>query len=237
MTLMAKKNWYRLDNAGKLYPSIASTRRSTVFRLSAKLDHEVDPDILQEALDTTIDRFPYYKVTLKKGMFWYYFEEASHKPLVQPETYYPCMFLKFKKKKTFPFRVLYYKSYVHFEISHSIADGSAAMVFLKTLLSQYFSCKDGISCSDLKGGMDVKSLPDIEESEDAFRRYYVKGNPVPEHQKKAKHFPFELMEKGKYYFLTGIGPTDVIKDLAKKIRLYSDPFYLSHLFYGHTRLC
>ncbi len=99
-----KKAWYKLDNAGKLYPSIASTRRSTVFRLSAKLSEDISPESLQIALENTIERFPYYKVNLKRGMFWYYFEEARHVPKIQKETHYPCMFLKFRKKKTFPFR-------------------------------------------------------------------------------------------------------------------------------------
>ena len=61
-----KKAWYKLDNAGKLYPSIASTRRSTVFRLSAKLSEDISPESLQIALENTIERFPYYKVNLKR---------------------------------------------------------------------------------------------------------------------------------------------------------------------------
>ncbi len=210
-----KKAWYKLDNAGKLYPSIASTRRSTVFRLSAKLSEDISPESLQIALENTIERFPYYKVNLKKGMFWYYFEEVRHVPKIQKETHYPCMFLKFTKKKTFPFRVLYYKHYIHFEISHSVADGTGAMSFLKTLLIQYMKVHYGIYCKRLEGAKDVQKKPHPQESEDAFKRYYDPSIPVPSSNKKAMHFPFPLVEKGRYIFLTGIVPVKKLKELSK----------------------
>ncbi len=213
---MAEKNWYKLDNAGKLYPSIASTRRSTVFRLSAKLTEEVKPSILQQALDMTIDRLPYYKVNLKRGLFWYYFEESDHRPVVLPETHYPCMFLRFKRGKTFPFRVLYYQQYVHLEISHSIADGNGALLFLKTLLVAYFEQCKGIKVSDLSGVMDLSEEPVPQECEDAFVRYYQKDVPVPKKPSKAVNFPFPLMDKGKYSFLTGIVPVKEVKRLSEE---------------------
>jgi NRPS condensation-like uncharacterized protein len=216
MRKKSKQEWYKLDNAGKLYPSIASTRRSTVFRLSAKLSEDVSPEKLQLALDQTINRFPYYKVNLKRGLFWYYFEEARHVPKIQKETHYPCMFLKFRKKKTFPFRVLYYKTYIHFEISHSVADGTGAMSFFKTLLIQYMHIDKGIECRHLYGAKDIEEKPDSQESEDAFKRYYNPKVPVPEHQPKAMHFPFPLVEKGRYIFLTGIVPVKKLKELSKE---------------------
>ncbi len=209
-----KKIWYKLDNAGKLYPSIASTRRSTVFRLSAKLSEDVVPESLQKALDQIINRFPYYKVNLKRGMFWYYFEEVQHMPKIQKETHYPCMFLKFRHGKTFPFRVLYYKRYIHFEISHSVADGTGAISFFKTLLIQYMRVQNGLRCKDLFGAKDISKKPHPLESEDAFKRYYDSSIPMPERSKKAVHFPFPLVEKGRYIFMTGIVPIQNLKKLS-----------------------
>lgn len=214
---MARKRWYKLDNAGKLYPSIASTRRSTVFRLSVKLAQNVDETILQQALDQVINRFPYYKVNLRRGLFWYYFEEVSHSPKVMAETYYPCMFLNFRQKGVFPFRVLYHKQYIHFEISHSIADGSAAMIFLKTLIIQYFKLHSDISCKTLEGSIALDSEIQPSEYEDAFHKHYVKGMPSPVTHGKAIRFPFELMAKGRYNFITGIVPTQEIRDISKSM--------------------
>ena len=50
--------WYRLDNAGKLYPAIRGSRRTTVFRLSADLTAPVHVGRLQDALDRLMPRFP-----------------------------------------------------------------------------------------------------------------------------------------------------------------------------------
>lgn len=212
-----RKHWYKLDNAGKLYPSIVSTRMSTVFRMSIELEEEVDPKALQHALTQIIDRFPYFKVNLHRGLFWYYFEYSENQPKIEKETYYPGMFLKYKRKKTFPFRILYYKHYINVEFSHSIADGSGAIVFAKTLLIQYFKLKKGISCSALEGAIDIGTQVDPSEYEDAFNKYYDKKIPVPNKHKKAVHFPFPLIEKGKYMLLTGIVPVQSMKEQAAKL--------------------
>lgn len=207
-----KRKWYRLDNTGKLYPSITNTRVSTVFRLSATLREEVDPIILQKALGTIIMRFPYYKVNLKKGLFWYYFEYVDHYPIVEQEIYDPCMFMQFKKKKTFPFRVLYYHHKISCEFSHSITDATGAMIFLKSLLGAYFELLGNLTTTD---GHKIRMIK-REEYEDAAHRYYRQGIPSPDSPKKAMHFPFSLMGKGEYKIITGIMSINRVKGLAEK---------------------
>lgn len=214
---VGKGYWYKLDNAGKLYPSIVSTRLSTVYRIGVELDEEVDTRALQMALDEAIERFPYFKVNLNRGLFWYYFEYSERMPKIEKETYYPCMYMKYKKKKTFPFRILYYRNYINIEFSHSIADGSGAITFMKTLLVQYFNIKKNIQCTNLEGALDIHTAVDPMEFEDSFQKYYDKKIPLPEKHKKAIHLPFELTEKGKYILITGIVPADRIKEQAKKL--------------------
>lgn len=51
---MARRTWYRLDNIGKFYSSQAGRSSQTVFRYSADLADDIDPDILQHALDHAI---------------------------------------------------------------------------------------------------------------------------------------------------------------------------------------
>ncbi|GMQ58290.1 hypothetical protein AN1V17_26850 [Vallitalea sediminicola] len=208
------RNWYRLDNTGKIYPSITSTRVSTVFRISATLIEKVDSVLLQNALDNIIERFPYFKVNLKKGLFWYYFEYAYHNPKVKKEIFYPCMFMFFKKKKTFPFRVLYYNKKISCEFSHSITDGTGAITFLKTLLVEYFKIK-GITSTISEDILDIKSTVKKEEFEDSAHKYYKKDIPPPDLPKKAMHFPFKLNKKGEYYIVTGIVDISDFKEQSK----------------------
>ena len=45
----------------------------------------VQPELLQQALDKAVEKFPAYLVVMKSGAFWYYFEETGQKPKVVPE--------------------------------------------------------------------------------------------------------------------------------------------------------
>jgi len=59
MNYPKKVEWSRLDNASKYFAATYSERDEKVFRISCELFEEVDPEILQQALDETIERFPY----------------------------------------------------------------------------------------------------------------------------------------------------------------------------------
>ncbi len=223
------KEWYKLDNAAKLYPSIASTRVSTVFRVSATLYKKVNVKLLQKALNRTIDRFPYYKVHLKFGLFWYYYEYTKSYPQVEEETFYPCMFLLYKNKKTFPFRVLYYKNRISVEVSHSITDGNGAVIFLGTLLCEYFRLL-GYACQYSDTIYNPQEEPQDYESEDAFHQYYTPHIPNPPKLKKAFHFPFKLNTKGEYHIITGILSSDLLYQAAKKYNATVTQFLLALYF-------
>ena len=47
-------DWFRLDNAAKIFPGQNTRAWSSVFRLGAELKSEVDPDVLRVALDNTL---------------------------------------------------------------------------------------------------------------------------------------------------------------------------------------
>ena len=53
---MADQNWYRLDTAAKIYPSISQTHNNTTFRLGFELTEPVQKEILQEALGFFVKR-------------------------------------------------------------------------------------------------------------------------------------------------------------------------------------
>lgn len=70
-------SWWTLDNAAKIFPSTGSAHDSKVFRFVCELRETVDPLVLQQALDRTIERFPMYRSVMKRGWFWYYLEDSS----------------------------------------------------------------------------------------------------------------------------------------------------------------
>ena len=129
-------NWIKLDNAALVYPSASNGRWNNVIRVSAYLKEEVNPTILQQALNKVIERFPHLDVTLRRGMFWHYFQNMQTYPKIEQEVEYPCRRMELNEKKHL-FRVLYFKNKISFETFHSLTDGAGEICFLNSLLSCY----------------------------------------------------------------------------------------------------
>jgi len=162
--------WYDLDNAAKLYPAVRSSDWGAVYRMACYLDEDVDPGRLQEALEATLPRFPMFAVSLRRGLFWYYHETLRGAPRVEEETAFPCIMPDALDNDCFLFRVQYWKRRVSVEFFHSLADGTGAITFLKTLVAEYLE-RGGVHIPACEGILDRRARPDAGELEDAFRRY------------------------------------------------------------------
>lgn len=231
---MSKKdNWFRLDNAAKIFPSIITNRTTTVFRVSCTLTEYIDPNLLSVSLNKIIERFPYYKVQLKSGIFWHYLQNNNLKLLVFPEVDDPCRKISFKKNNKFLFRVLYYKNRISVEFSHILTDGTGALIFLKSLVVEYLSAK-GISIADYKGIFKVEEKPDPEEFEDSYKKHYNSKIPKPLKKEKAFHINERLEDRSVYNIITGIVETDeflkVCRDKNVSITEYISATYLYSLY-------
>lgn len=210
------KKWFRLDNVGRLYASIANYRDTTMFRLSVVLKKDVDPDVLGEALDHVIVRFPYFATHVKRGLFWYYIEENSWEPVPSEEKYFPCMHYPVKKRGNFPFRVLYYKRRLSIEFTHIITDGTGGTIFMQALVREYFKL---LGCGEMSAEPLTSPEEEVlaQEAEDSFSRYYKKGYPPARKGGKAFHLPYKLLPKGAYSVVTGTVDLNAVKDAAKKV--------------------
>ena len=163
--------WMKLDNAAKIYPAARRRNWNNVFRLSVTLNEDVDPEILQTALEHIIVRFPSIAVRLRRSAFWYYLEEIPRAPKVMEEFSYPLTHFPFDDILTCAFRVLYYRGRIAVEFFHAIADGNGGIIFLKTLAAEYLRLKHGteIPCTD--GVFDITEAVREEEVQDDFPRY------------------------------------------------------------------
>ncbi|MEG2395030.1 MAG: MFS transporter, partial [Ruthenibacterium sp.] len=57
--------WHKLDNTANIFPVVASRRMANVFRLTAVLRDEVEPALLQTALEETLPYFAAFNVRLR----------------------------------------------------------------------------------------------------------------------------------------------------------------------------
>lgn len=63
------EKWYKIDNAGKIFPTIWNKNESSSFRISAVLKNEIDESLLMPALKSAMGRFPTFCVKLKEDYF------------------------------------------------------------------------------------------------------------------------------------------------------------------------
>jgi len=134
--------WDKLDNTANLFPVIAGDSLTNTYRISVTLNEEIDPDLLQEALDILTPRIPGFNLRLRHGVFWYYFEENGKRaPRVAKEHTYPCRFIHASRNNSYLFRVSYYENRINLEVFHVLTDGMGGINFLRELTYQYLRLK------------------------------------------------------------------------------------------------
>lgn len=166
-----KEVWYKLDLSAIVYPTLQRKDFSSVYRLSVLLKEEIDPAVLQKALDMTLSRFPTYKVAIRKGLFWRYLEPNNRPgPFVTPDIKNPCMPMPFKANNRYLLRVYYYGRRISLEAHHCLGDGTGGMCVLQTLTAVYLGLL-GHPITPSGFVLDINASPDAEELEDAYMRY------------------------------------------------------------------
>lgn len=134
---MTRRTWVRLDNASNIFLAARSETDTKVFRLSAELDHEVDPQLLQAALDITYDRYALYHAVLRRAIFWYYLQDSDLRPTVTPDNQPTCAPIYDADRTGLLFRVMYHQDRIILEIFHALSDGTGALWFLTDLVTEY----------------------------------------------------------------------------------------------------
>lgn len=162
--------WRKLDNTAKLFPVLANKHRTNVFRVAVVLKEEVDKEILQQAVQEILPWFEAFKVRLRKGFFWYYFEDNKRPLIVEEESNYPCRYINPQAGDRYLFRVTYYKKRINLEVFHAVTDGLGAINFLKELTYCYLDLKNGRSWH--QEGMRTPSAECFHEVEDSYVKNY-----------------------------------------------------------------
>lgn len=161
--------WKRLDNAAKIFPALAGREDSEVFRIACALHEDVDPALLQKAVDAAIEEHPTFKDTIRAGVFWYYLEDTGLRPTVHEETDTPLKPL-YGERDRLLIDISYYKKRINFEIFHALADGTGAMIFFRTILTYYLSLAHANELRDVK--IERHDSTEREQEADGFTEYF-----------------------------------------------------------------
>lgn len=209
------RTWYKLDLSANVYPTLQRKNFSNVYRISVTLKEQIQPEVLQQALDLTLCRFPTFQVALRKGLFWRYLE-PNHRPgpFVQPDIENPCMPMHFKANNRYLIRIYYYEKRISLEVFHSLSDGTGALCFLKTMTAVYLRLL-GYDIPTGDGVLDIHEPPKPEEVEDAYIRYASSKVKNPRKQGGAYRVrgtkePFYTLN-----IICGVIPVDKLRIVSK----------------------
>ncbi|MFA5274030.1 MAG: hypothetical protein WC339_00950 [Candidatus Izemoplasmatales bacterium] len=207
--------WFRLDNAAKIYPVIVSVKNSSIYRMGVIMKDPVDPRALQSAVLECRDRFPSFFVKLRRGFFWYYFESNDKNPVVYPESPFICQSINTYTNNGFLFTFYYYQNRISLEVFHALSDGYGSFMLLKAVLFRYLE-KIGRPQQNDGSVMMIDQAPDPDEFVDCYKLNNTRD--------KIQKFPIHKAYRvpGKRYKHRGIHitiahiDTVALQDLAQK---------------------
>lgn len=166
-----KNQWYALDNSAKFYPIIMLQDRQSSFRCVARLNGEIQSDKLSDAINLILPRFSSFQVKLKRGLFWYYFEQNNEKCKVEHDDGVILRPITNYDNNKFLFRVMYYECNIVIEFFHVLCDGMGALEFMKALVYEYLR-QTGKAMPDTRSIITIDSTPSFRETEDSFEANY-----------------------------------------------------------------
>ena len=160
---------FEIDHSAKFYPIMSTKKAQSLFRIYAIMNETVDKDKLQIALNDVLPRFEAYKVRLKKGYAWHFFEynDAPCKVFAEETLLKP---INPDDTNGYWFRVSALGNKIVLEMFHALADGNGALAFLKSIVKRYREVL-GVEVDD-EGTIDWQSQPHQEETEDSFEKNY-----------------------------------------------------------------
>ena len=150
--------------------------------------------MLEKAVKETLKKYAAFKVRMKSGFFWYYFEENTKEPIVEIEKDYPCNYIDQNKNNGYLFKVTYFNNKINIDIFHSLTDGNSGNVFFREIVYTYLEL---MHPEILKEERKARKIEVSEyNTEDSYMKNYdkkAKGNSSAKkaYTLKGKYIPLQ----------------------------------------------
>ncbi|MFI3140823.1 MAG: hypothetical protein R3Y27_00775 [Clostridia bacterium] len=224
--------WFKLDNAAKIFPGQNSSSWSNIFRIGIELKNEIEPALLEAALKTTLKRIPNFDVRIRRGAFWYYLEKNPNEAFVEKDIKNHCYRIKFKEDKGFLFRLYYHQNRIAIDTYHVLSDGYGASVFLSTLAGEYLRLK-GLEIGSNEFVLSTKEKPTHEQVEDSYMRYANSKFTANKREKNAYHFEGTKEKKHFCNYTIGIMDFNQVHEISRSYGVTVTEFFSALLLYVH----
>lgn len=227
-----RDTWYELDLSANVYPTLQRKNFSSVYRISITLKEMIRPDLLQQAVDLTLPRFPTFKAALRRGFFWRYLEPNDRPgPFVRPDIQNPCMHMNFHSDNRYLIRIYYYQKRISLEVFHSLSDGNGALCLLRTITAVYLRLQ-GHEIPDGMGVLNIEEEPAPEELEDAYMRYASAKTCPPRRQERAYRVRGTVEPPNTLNIICGVIPVDQLLAVSRRYRVSVTEYLNAVLLYA-----
>ena len=227
--------WEKLDNTAHLFPVIAGEQMTNVYRISVTLKELVDPEILQQALDTLLPHFDGFNLRMRSGIFWNYLEEnGKPAPRVVLESKFPCRFIRSNKTNSYLFRVSYYQYRINLEVFHVLTDGMGGFNFLKELVYQYLRLKHP---EILEHTEDYLSSGTTLNREDSFLKNFKRPEKKVYKSQRAYLVKGDKLRNGELGVMHGYINVDELKKVSKSYGASINEYLVSTFIWSIYKEC
>ncbi|MEG2080210.1 MAG: hypothetical protein RRZ68_01440 [Oscillospiraceae bacterium] len=165
---------YEIDAVTTMYPALSGSKHGYVYRICVILKKEINEKAIKQAVIDLAPRFPIMYTHLKKNFLRYTQIESTDFDIVEfrktPKLFMPELYDTNKPA----FRIYCDGIRMSFDIFHANGDGTAAMIYIKTLLSHYLEVL-GISSENIDGIAKLNQSPTENELKDDYLTYCEKG--------------------------------------------------------------
>ncbi len=226
---------FPIDHSARFYPIIATKKAQSMFCMGAKLVDDVDKELLEQALNDTLNRYPSYKVRLKRGYAWHYFERNDDRAKVFDLPSPRLNPIDTKATNGYQFRLSCLKNDIRLDIFHALTDGNGAINFLKSIILRYRQLQ-GVIIDNVDNVISVNEEPTLDEMEDSFSANY---QPIPLKEmdllalagKEPHHINGKIREQGYTFDLASANAQDILSK-AKEIGVSFTAYTVGMLAYS-----
>lgn len=213
-------DWYKMDNVANVFLASFNKRDTRCMRVSATLTEEINPELLQKAVDITMKTQQQFQVRIRRGFFWHYLEPTNIAPKVVPEEGRPCPLLYGNRYQGFlHFKVSFYQNRINIDMFHALGDGTGALGLLHLVVGNYLKLVHKNEIDDILPHAKGSKADRIRNSYEQF--YGDKEGAIPKtilnKKKKAYHIQSRKLPYDQLQFFEIHTSASVLKKKAKEL--------------------
>lgn len=163
-------NRFAIDNSSILYLALIRKDHTNIFRFTLTMSEEIQPELLQEAVDRVYHRLPSIFAGFRPGFFHYTQVQADQPPQVKPDP--GCLITMTREEiAECAYRVFYRENLIIIEAFHALSDGYGIAASFSTLAAEYLKLRYGLQIPAGYPIMDINEAPSASDLEDSYLKY------------------------------------------------------------------